>query len=343
LEQAVQRTRKPASSPFDVPLSLPLVLVLAVLEVILNRGMGVMLTYASPRGPLAGLVSSLVFSGLLVNYMSTLMALVLLVHTIVVIVTRRDFLPWPRKITLSIMGVITTGAILLLMSAALLLEQGHPERVVSVIVTCQLSITVLALLFGFTVVLVKTGWEKRLLAVFPVLVLVMVLFPQFFHFYPLARPGWLGGAVTDVLLVGGHVMALVFPFPMAFYLAYQHMKHGLPVFIHVLVAISGFFPCLMLANMPSSVFRDLFAAMMGMPLLLPAPGVIYPLAILPLLFIFSTLVGTPVASTSFLISRRRAGIGLALVYLGTFTPLTAPQAGFLALGLLLWMKSIVLE
>lgn len=343
MEAASTNRPRAAASPFDFPLTLPLAFGLAVLEVAVNRGMGVLVTYTSPRGPLAGVMSGLVFTGLLVNYLSTFMCLVLVGHALGVIVARKGFLQWPRKITVSAMGAVTVVAILALLLSPLLFPRSEPDRVLNLIVTCQLSITVLGMLIGFTVLTVRTGWIKRVFAVVPVAILLVVLAPQFFYFYPTSRPEWFAPGLSDGLLVTAHALALAFPFTVAFYLAYQHMKHGLPVFIHVLVAISGFFPVLMLSNMPSTLTRDLFTAMLGMQMALPAPTVLYPLATLPLLFIFSMLVGTPVASRSFLVSRRRAGMGFGLMYIGTFTPLTAPQAAFLAAGLILWAKSIVLE
>ncbi len=332
-----------ASTPFDVPVSLPLAFSLAVVEVLLDRGLGVILASASPRGPLAGLLSGLIFSGLLVGYMSTLMGLVLVAHALGVMVTRTGFLPWPRKITFSAVGLVVVGCVLALTISPFVPALASPQGTVSLLVACQMSILALALLMTFAVLVARTGLFKRLIAVLPALVIVVAFPHQFYYFYPLSRPDWFPVEVTDGMLVTAHWLGLILPFVVAFYLAYQHMKNGLPVFVHVLLAILGFFPLLWLANMPSSTIRDLFGAMIGMPLVLPAPWVLYPLAMLPLLFIFSTLVGTPVASHSFLISRRRAGMGLALVYMGTFTPLTAPQAAFLTAGLVLWMKSIVLD
>lgn len=342
-QSTVARRMTNGVSPFDMPVSLPLAFALALHEMILNRGMGVLVSQYLPRGALTGLSSVLVFLGLFVNYMSTLLCLVLLVHVVWDLVRRSGFLAWPRRVTMSLMASVAGASVLALLLSSFLFGGGHSDRILNLLVTAQLSITGLGLLFAFTVLATPTGRVKRIFATIPVLILLVMLTPQFFHFYPLSRPGWLAVAHMDLLMVVGHVLGLVFPFPVAFYLAYQHMKHGLPVFIHVLVALSGFFLSLMLVHLPSGMLRDVFMAMLGMQPVLPAPTVLYTLAVLPLLFIFSTLVGTPVASRDFLISRRRAGMGLALVYLGTFTPLTAPQASFLALGLLLWMKSIILD
>jgi hypothetical protein len=327
----------------DLPYTLAVAFWAAALEVLLGRGLPVLVTQFSPRGSVAAVLAPVRGAGIFVGYFSWLLCLALGAYVLAAVISRRGFLAWWRKISTSLFGVSALSTVGLLGVLPVLNPEAEPGRIVGLIVMAQASITALTLLVGFSVLGLRTGWIKKLFATFPVLILIVVGFHQFFYFYPLTTPGWLPSGAADLALVLGQFLALAFPFPVAVYIAYQHLRHGLPVFIHVLVAISGFFPCLVLANMPSPLYRDVFYAMLGMQASLPAPGILYPLVMLPMLFVFSALVGTPVASRAFMISRRRAGFGLALVYLGSFTPLTAPQAAFLLLGLVLWMKSIVID
>jgi hypothetical protein len=335
-------TARPAWA-LDVPYTLALAFWVAALELLLNRGTSGLVAHFSSRGPVSQILGPVVGLGLFMHYFGTLICLALACYVLVVLIARPGFLAWWRKISVGLLGLAAVGSVALLLTLPSFLGRLDPDRIVGLIVTAQGAATALVLLLSFSILGLRTGWDKKLFAVFPVVILLLVGVHQFFYFYPLSLPSWLPSPVPRSLLLAGHALALAYPFPLAIYIAYQHMKHGLPVFIHVLVAISGFFPCLVLANMPSTLYRDVFYSMLGMELTLPVPGILYPLAVLPLLFIFSALVGTPVASRSFMMSRRRAGFGIGLVYLGTFTPLTAPQAAFLLLGLVLWMKSIVLD
>lgn len=342
MDRATSSARS-TSWAFDVPYTLALAFWMAVGELVLNRGAGAFVSHFSSRGSISNILGPVVGVGLFMSYFGSLLCIALAAYILYVLIARPGFLAWWRKISVGIFGVASLGAVALLLLMPSLLGRFDPDRVVGLITMAQGSITALVLLLSFSILALRTGWMKRIIATFPVVVLLLVGVHQFFYFYPLSMPSWLPSSLPGVMLQMGQALAILFPFPVAVYIAYQHLKHGLPVFIHVLVAISGFFPCLVLANMPSPIYRDLFYAMIGMKVALPASGVLYPLAVLPLLFVFSSLVGTPVASRSFMFSRRRAGFGIGLLYLGTFTPLTAAQAACLVLGLVLWMKSIVLE
>jgi len=326
-----------------MPYTLSLAFWAAVLELVVSRGFGAFALHFSSRGPLSAVLGPVLGLGLFLGYFGSLLCLVLAVYVLVQLIARPGFLAWWRKASTGVLGLSAVASVAAQLLLPALVGRMAPERVVSLIVTSQAAITALVLLLSFSILALRTGIVKRLFATIPVLVLLVAGVHQFFYFYPLSMPTWMPASLPGAMLVVSQALALAFPFPVAAYLAYQHMKHGLPVFIHVLVAISGFFPCLVLANMPSPIYRDVFYAMLGMRLALPAAGILYPLAVLPLLFIFSSLVGTPVASRSFMLSRRRAGFGIGLMYLGTFTPLSPAHAAFLLLGLVVWMKSIVVE
>ncbi len=332
-----------ASWALDMPYTLALAFWAAALELVVNRGFGAFALHFSSRGPISAVLGPVLGVGLFLGYFGSLLCLVLCVYVLIQLIARPGFLAWWRKASTGVLGLVAVGSVGGQLLLPALLGRLDPERVISLIVTTQAAISALVLLLSFSILALRTGLVKRLFATVPVLILLVAGGHQFFYFYPLSMPAWMPASVPGGMLVASQALALAFPFPVAGYLAYQHMKHGLPVFIHVLVAISGFFPCLVLANMPSPIYRDVFFSMLGMRLALPAPGILYPLAVLPLLFIFSSMVGTPVASRTFMLSRRRAGFGIGLIYLGTFTPLGASQAAFLLLGLIVWMKSIVLE
>ncbi|MBW2262246.1 MAG: hypothetical protein JRG91_09765 [Deltaproteobacteria bacterium] len=326
-----------------MPYTLALAFWVAVLELVVNRGFGAFALHFSSRGPISTVLGPVLGLGLFLSYFGSLLCLVLSGYVMYQLIARPGFLAWWRKASTGVLGLGAIGSVAAQLVLPTLVGKLAPERVVSLIVTAQVAISALVILLSFSILAMRTGLMKRLFATVPVLILLVAGVHQFFYFYPLSMPAWMSASAPGTMLVVSQALALAFPFPVAAYLAYQHMKHGLPVFIHVLVAISGFFPCLVLANMPSPIYRDVFFAMLGMRLALPAAGILYPLAVLPLLFIFSSLVGTPVASRSFMLSRRRAGFGIGLIYLGTFTPLSSSQAAFLMLGLILWMKSIVMD
>jgi len=343
VQTAATNGSRSAPWALDVPYILALAFWAACLELVLNRGMGVVISRLPSGGTLSLVFAAVAGVGIFLGYFSSLLALVLAIYTLWMLMARPGLLAWWRKASTAFFGIIVILSVAVLLVYPALPGGADPDRVVSLIVVAQCSITALAFLLGLSALAVPAGPVKKIFAVFPVLVLLVVGVHQYFYFFPLAMPPWMPSSLPDVMLMVGQALAIFFPFPVAGYVSYQHIRHGLPVFIHVLVAISGFFPCLVLANMPAALYRDLFYSMLGMKLALPAPGILYPLAILPLIFIFSALVGTPVASRDFMISRRRAGFGLGLVYLGTFTPLSAPQAAFLVLGVMLWMKSIVFD
>lgn len=343
MQEGTTSPPRQAAWALDMPFTLALAFWIAVLELVVNRGFGAFALHFSSRGPLSAVLGPLLGVGLFLSYFGSLLCLVLAGYVLYQLIARPGFLAWWRKASTGVLGLAAIGAIAAQILLPTILGRLEPERVVGLIVTTQAAISAVVLLLSFSVLGLRTGIVKRLFATVPVLILLVAGVHQFFYFYPLSMPAWMPASAPETMLVVAQGLALAFPFPVAGYLAYQHMKHGLPVFIHVLVAISGFFPCLVLANMPSPIYTDVFFSMLGMRLVLPAAGILYPLAILPLLFIFSSLVGTPVASRSFMLSRRRAGFGIGLVYLGTFTPLSSAHAAFLLLGLLVWMKSIVME
>ncbi len=329
--------------PLDLPYTLALVFWSAMVEVVLVRGLTVVLSAYVPRGGTATIAAVLVGTGTFAHYFSTILGLGLGVHAIASLLARPGLLAWPRRVSVGFLGLTAVLSIAILLLQPVLPRLAGPERILETILTAVAGTTGVSFLLALQVITMRASVTKKIFATVPVLALVLAGVHQFFYFYPLAEPAWMPPGTPHAFLVAAQAIALAFPFPLAVHVAMQHMKSGLPVFIHVLVAISGFFPCLMLANLPGPMYGEIFLALLGMKTVLPAPGILYPLGVLPILFVFSALVGTPVTGSAFMTSRRRAGFALALIYVGTFTPLGATQIAMLLLGMVLWMKSIAVE
>ena len=183
------------------------------------------------------------------------------------------------------------------------------------------------------------GRIKVILLLLPVLTFLLLQINQIGFFFPHILPFAEIIDTAAVLLLTGQIIFLVFAGLTTFFAIKWNRKHGLPLFIPFLVAISVLFVSAV-SIIGSERARLMFFRIIEVQYILPYSYIIYPLIFSLISFSLALLLTDYTKSRSVQVVRSRAAYALGFITLGSFTPATYNEIAFLILGMSLWLMTL---
>ena len=183
------------------------------------------------------------------------------------------------------------------------------------------------------------GRIKIILLLLPVLSFLLLQINQIGFFFPHILPFSETVDSAAIFLFTGQIIFLVFAGLTTFIAIQWNRKHGLPIFIPLLVSISVLFVSV-ISIIGSERARLMFFRIIEVQYILPYSYIIYPLIFSLISFSFALLLTGYTKSRAVQIIRSRAAYALGFITVGTFTPATYNEIAFLIVGMSLWLMTL---
>ncbi|MFH1438845.1 MAG: hypothetical protein ABIJ56_24260 [Pseudomonadota bacterium] len=315
---------------FDIPLLLPIGFWTSLSGVFLERT-HVLMSMIKAGTPLSTPLNYIIYSfgSLLLNF-GSIFSLILAVYYFINAFKRKKAV-----------GIVNHAIAFLCASAAATVAGAGliTNASVGIFLSAQL-----AALAACILLLIASGGESKgrikvILLLLPVLSFLLLQINQVGFFFPHILPSSETVDTAAVFLFTGQIIFLIFAGLTAFVAIRWNRKHGLPLFVPFLVAISVLFVSV-ISIIGSERARLLFFRIIEVQYILPYSYIIYPLIFSLISFSFALLLTGDSKSRSVQNIRSRAAYALGFITVGTFTPGTYNEIAFLILGMSLWLMTL---
>jgi len=327
---AMGRTEETGGDGFDIPVILGLTFWTSLFGVFLERSQ-ILLRMLKAGGPFSSPISYFVFSlgSLLLNF-AALLSVVLILYYLVRAVRTAGA---TRRIFVVMVAALASLSVLSAMTGLLL------EATVLVFLSSQFTALLAALLFMAASLGRRPGLLRNSLIVLPVACFLLLQINQVYFFFPHIMPSTPILDLSSLLLLLGQVVFLIFAGLASFHAARMNRRHGMPIFVPMLIAVSVLFIAAT-SIIASEKARIMFFRIIEAQYFLPLSMYIYPLVFSLITFSFCLLLAPTSRGRAFKAARLRSGYAIGFITLGTFTPATCHESLFILLGMMLWIQAV---